>query len=266
MRIPIWRLWKKVTSRWNLLQPTEVKDARDTYEMTGRILRAMTHELQWRLPGYSNVQLGPIPPTRYSVAVEALGAGSIVAITLGLPVSVLVASIVSAGFATNTIAISNAETCGTYFYKPGLKNSSNFVEFKHRVEVESGLYAEECYGASSLIENCNKFYNQSITYSLDNRASCPFDGNVCHGMNDSMMFTTGLVPASALGVNTANPLLFSRTMACSPLVTGPEYVSIGISDLGEEQWEYWYGRSLAEYTWTNPVTESSWEIKGYSTG
>lgn len=248
------------------MQPTEVKDARDTYEMTGRILRAMTHELQWRLPGYSNVQLGPISPTRYSVAVEALGAGSIVAITLGLPVTVLIASIVSAGLATDTIAVSKADTCGTYVYRPGSKNPSNSVEFEHRVEAESGLYADECYGASSLIENCNKFYNQSISYSLDNKAECPFDGNVCHGMNESIMFTTGLVPASVLGVNTPNPLLFSRTMTCSPLVTGSDYVSIGISDLGEEQWEYWYGRSLAQYTWANPVKESSWEIKGYSTG
>jgi hypothetical protein len=265
LRIPIWRLWKKITSRWNLLQPTDVKEAHDFYEMTGIILKATAHELQGRWPGYSNVQL-PISPSRNNAAAQALGAGSMVALALGLPAALLIASIISAGLATDTIARSKADTCGTYVYKSGSKNSSSFVEFEHRVETESGLYADECYGASSLIEDYNKFYNQTISYSSNDMAECPFDGEVCHVGNDSILFATGLVPASVLGVDTASPLLFSRTMACAPLVTGPEYVSIGVSDLGEEQWEYWYGRSLADYTWANPVQESSWEIKGYSTG
>jgi hypothetical protein len=212
------------------------------------------------------VRRGPTSSNRANAAAEAFGAGSMVVIALGLPVALLIASIISAGLATDTIARSNTDTCGTYVYRSNSKNSSSFVEFEHRVEAESGLYANECYGASSLIENCNKFYNQTISYSLNNSADCPFDGEVCHGLNNSIMFTTGLVPASVLGIDVAKPLLFSRTMTCSPLVTGPEYVSIGISDLGEEQWEYWYGRSLADYTWANPVQESSWEIKGYSTG
>ncbi|KAE9367943.1 hypothetical protein N431DRAFT_445015 [Stipitochalara longipes BDJ] len=188
------------------------------------------------------------------------------AIAFGLPIALLVASIISAGLATDTTALSQASHCGTYVYLEGFKNSSTFVEFEHRVESEAGLYADECYGASSLIENCNKFYNQIISYSAKNATQCPFDGKVCQGANESVAFTTGLVSASVLGFNTASPLIFSRTIICSPLDSGPEYVGIGISDLGEEQWEYWYGRSLADYTWANPVRESSWEIKGYSTG
>jgi hypothetical protein len=51
-----------------------------------------------------------------------------------------------------------------------------------------------------------------------------------------------------------------------PTVNGPDYVGIGEYDQGENQWKYWYGRSLADYTWANPVQESPWETKGYSTG
>jgi hypothetical protein len=71
------------------------------------------------------------------------------------------------------------------------------------------------------------------------------------------MFTTKLIPGSVLGINTADALLFSKSMIWSPLVNWPGYVGIGESDQREDQWEYWYGRSLADYTWANPIQESS---------
>lgn len=108
-----------------------------------------------------------------------------------------------------------------------------FVEFEHRAESESGLYADEYYGDSSLIKDCNKFYNQIISYSSSDAADCPFDGKVCCGTNDSIMFTTKLIPGSVLGINTADPLLFSKSIICSPLVNGPDCVGIGESDQGE---------------------------------
>ncbi|KAH8745060.1 hypothetical protein BGZ57DRAFT_960450 [Hyaloscypha finlandica] len=267
LRVPFWLLWRKVTSRWGLLRPTAVEEANDFYEFTGEVISAIVQQVRERWVGYHFVNHGAAPvPNRRRMAADALGAGAMIAVALGLPLTLLIASIISTGLKTDTIAISQAPHCGTYAYTTSFENSSTFVEFEHRAESESGLYASECYGDSSLIEDCNKFFNQTISYSSNNQADCPFDGRVCYGINDSIRLTTGLIPASILGVNADNTLLFNKTMICSPLVSGPDYVGIGESDQGEEQWEYWYGRSLADYTWANPIQESSWEIKGYSTG
>jgi hypothetical protein len=160
LRVPFWLLWQKVTSRWSLLRPTAVEEAQDFYEMTGEVLRATVQELQERCVRYYNVHPGAAPvPNRSGIAVEALGAGAMVAMALGLPLASLIASIISTGPRTDTIAISQAPHCGTYPYTAGFGNSSTFVEFEHGAESESGLYADECYGDSSLIKDYNKFYN-----------------------------------------------------------------------------------------------------------
>ncbi|KAH8751897.1 hypothetical protein BGZ57DRAFT_101264 [Hyaloscypha finlandica] len=159
----------------------------------GEVLRATVQELQERCVRYYNVHPGAAPvPNRSGIAVEALGAGAMVAMALGLPLALLIASIISTGLETDTIAISQAPHCGTYAYTAGFGRSSTFVEFEHRAESESGLYADECYGDSSLIKDCNKFYNQTISYSSKDAADCLFDGKVCCGTNDSIMFTTKL--------------------------------------------------------------------------
>jgi hypothetical protein len=44
---------------------------------------------------------------------SGLGAGAMVAISLGLPLTLLIASIISTGLETDTIAISQAPHCGT---------------------------------------------------------------------------------------------------------------------------------------------------------
>jgi hypothetical protein len=71
-------------------------------------------ELQERCVTYYNVRLRVTPvPNRSGIAVEVLGAGAMVAISLGLPLTLLIASIISTGLETDTIAISQALHCGT---------------------------------------------------------------------------------------------------------------------------------------------------------
>jgi hypothetical protein len=174
---------------------------------------------------------------------------------------------VSAGLATDPTAISASLKCGRYVYDPHLtKSSGSFLEYEHRAEAQSGLYASNCYGSAPSVDTCNNFYSQSIPYSTTNN-TCPFNGEACLSMeNNSMSFSTGLTSTSVLGINIPESIFFSRTTTCSPLVTGTGYIKKGVSYTGEEQWEYWYGASLADYTWANPVRQSAWEIKGYSTG
>jgi len=259
------RYWKKTSSRWIPVQLTTLQDAHDFTEMATEMLEQIARNLPGN--GYVSVPLGvPTSSNRQSAAADAFGAAAMVIIALGLPFFLISASIISAGLATDTFATSKAPLCGRYVYNPAARNSSALLEFEHRAESQAGVYAEDCYGSSPIVDNCNKFFNQTISYSFNSTSKCPFNGKVCDGVDNSIQLTTGLVPTSVIGINTAKPLLFSRTMTCSPLVVGPEYISIGISDQGQEQWEYWYGKSLASYTWANPVQESAWEIKGYSTG
>ncbi|KUJ14512.1 uncharacterized protein LY89DRAFT_784443 [Mollisia scopiformis] len=251
-------LWRKISSRWTNIQAASLQDARDTQESIGIILEPIRHG------GFANVPLGGPPIGRTKEAIEIIGTGAMVLIVLGLPVMLITASIVSAGLATDTTALSNAYTCGKYEHR--LPNSSDILlEYDHKAEVEANMYAIDCYGTSPLVENCNRFYSQNITYTV-NSAGCPFKGNVCgESQNGSIRLSTGLTSGSVLGINAKNPYFFSRTMICSPLVTDEEYVGIGLSSRGEKQWEYWYGSSLSNYTWVNPVQKSPWEIKGYST-
>ncbi|KAF8858997.1 hypothetical protein BDZ45DRAFT_371177 [Acephala macrosclerotiorum] len=187
-----------------------------------------------------------------------------VLIIVGLPIMLIVASIVSAGLATDTIGLSNFDKCGRY--KSVESNSSiGSLEYEHKAEAEANVYATDCYGSSPLVNSCNRFYNQSIGYAVST-VECPFKGKVCDTpQNGSVRLSTGLVSGSVLGINSKNQYYFGRTMTCSPLVSGDEYVRVGLSEQGEKQWEYWYGPSLGAYTSANPVQESSWEIKGYST-
>jgi hypothetical protein len=180
----------------------------------------------------------------------------------------LVASILSAGLATDTIAVTDSPKCGVYDYRYNSSHSSvPFLEFEYHAETQSKQYAITCYRNSSQVNDCNKFYCQSISYSSYDEAECPFAGDVCYDPGDSaIQFSTGIQSGAVLGISAANPFLFSRTMTCSPLVTGPEYIGKGWSYWGDEQWEYYYGLTFDGYTWANPVEESNWEIKGYSTG
>ncbi|KAH9208590.1 hypothetical protein DL95DRAFT_467570 [Leptodontidium sp. 2 PMI_412] len=189
-------------------------------------------------------------PRRRRDGIEAVGAGSLIVIFLGLLLAIIVASILSVGIATDTTAISNSPKCGLYKYDPESRRMlGGSLEFEHRAETQSAAYAADCYGSSPL------------------NAACPFSGDVCKsGKRGAFKLSTGLVSGAVLGINAVNPFFFSRTTICSPLVTGEKYVGIGMSPQGEAQWEYWYGPSLGSYTSANPVRVNSWEIKGYSTG
>jgi hypothetical protein len=180
--------------------------------------------------------------------------------------ALLVSSIESAGIATGKLAISTDPNCGEYEFRFDSRLSLEpFLEYERQAESQAAEYAQKCYGPTSIATDCNKFYSQNITYTKNDSASCPFDDDVCEGgKNGALRITTGLLPGSLLGINAANPYFFGRSTTCAPMITGKNYVRVGVSARNEEQWEYWYGRAQADYTWANPVAKSSWAIKGYS--
>jgi hypothetical protein len=259
---PLSWLWRKLSSRWNKGEQDQFEESRSFGDSMGYVLQNLRHVGG----GYVNIPIYSPAAPNGTRAREALGAGVMLLILVGPPLLLLVASIVSARLSTDSTGLSSSDKCGRYFYEPDSAECSvKFLAFERRAEVEAAIYAMNCYGSSSNGDHCTKFYNQSISYPVGSRVSCPFVGNVClNGKKPAYQLSTGLVSGSVLGINAMNPFLFSRTMTCSPIVNNENYVNISRSSQGFDQWAYWYGQSLSNYTWANPVQESLWEIKGYS--
>jgi len=248
---------------WNNGQRDQFEESRSFGDSMGYILRNLRHVGG----GYVNIPIYGAAPKRTRTR-EAFGAAVMLLILIGLPLLLIVASIVSAGLASDSIALSSSDKCGRYSYKPNSAECSvKFLEFERRAEAEAAYYAMNCYGPSANTDHCTKFYNQSISYPMGSQVDCPFAGNVClGGKQPAYQLSTGLVSGSVLGINARNPFLFSRTMTCSAIVSDENYVNISHSSQGFDQWEYWYGKSISNYTWANPVQEGPWQTKGYSTG
>jgi hypothetical protein len=256
---PLHSLWKKISSRWGRQQ----LDEPDQHELLGEVIESVTGE-RWQqislgLPAVPN---GPVTPIGY------VGVAVMLLLLVGPSLGLIDASIVSAGLATNKVGVSLDPSCGDYDFQFNSSSYSEpFLQYERQAEAQAGEYAAKCYGPNSVVSDCTRFVNQNIIYSKNEYASCPFDGDVCDtGKEGAFSLSTGLQSGALLGVNAANPYFFGRTMTCAPMITENNYVKVGLSNRGEKQWEYWYGRSLAEYTSANPMKESSWEIKGYSTG
>jgi len=261
---PLSRLWTKISSRWNNGQQDQFEECRSFGDSMGYVLQNLRHVGG----GYVNIPIYGPPAPKRTMAREVFGAALMILIVVGLPILLIVASIFSASLATDSTALSSSDKCGSYIYKPDSTGCSvKLLEFERKAEAEAAFYAMSCYSSSSNSDYCSKFYNQSISYPEGRHVDCPFTGDVClGGKKPAYQLSTGLVSGSILGINARNPFFFSRTMTCAPIVNNENYVNISHSSRGFDQWEYWYGRSLSNYTWANPVQESHWEIKGYSTG
>lgn len=101
-----------------------------------------------------NIPLAAPPASR---ARETLGTGIMLSILASLPILLIVASIVSAGLASNSMALSRADACGFYEYRPASARCSvKFLGFERRAEMEAGFYALNCYGSFSNADRCTR--------------------------------------------------------------------------------------------------------------
>ena len=259
---PLYLLWKKISSSWDPTPPVPTEQEPDHGELIELAVESVAGE-RWQ-----HISLGsPAAPNGPHGPIGFLGVAFMLVLLFGPSLALIATSIVSAGLAKSKVALSWHPNCGDYEFEFNPRTySDTFLEYERRAESQAAEYAHKCYGPTSIANDCNKFFSQNITYSK-NESKCPFDGDVCgNEKSGAYRLTTGLVPGTILGINAANPYFFGRTTTCAPMAVGNNYVRVGVSDRGEEQWEYWYGRSLADYTWANPVEESSWELKGYSMG
>lgn len=258
---PLYLLWKKIAS-WDSTPPVAPQDEPAHAELIRMAVKSIAGD-RWQ-----HISLGrPSAPNGPGGPIGYLGVAFMLVLLIGPSIALIVTSVVAAGLATTKVALSSAADCGDYEFEFNPRTYADaFLEYEREAESQAAEYAQKCYGPTSIATDCNKFYKQNITYKA-NESLCPFYGDVCQrGRNGAYTLTTGLVSSTVLGINAANPYFFERTTTCAPIIADERYVKVGVSDRGEEQWEYWYGSSLANYTWANPVKESNWEIKGYSMG
>lgn len=126
-------------------------------------------------------------------------------------------------------------------------------------------YVRNCYIAEGPVNEgmCNVFTTPSISFSTDNKTSCPFAPELCAQPN-AMQVDTGYVDSNDhLGINTVEKdrLRFRKVMSCVPLRPEKKYSSGWVStpppdaaQLGMPQnsYQYYYlgGRGLGEnVTW-----------------
>jgi hypothetical protein len=263
LKCPLNWLWKLVSLPRGAPPPASPQDPDELRDLA---IRAAAESAG--LHFHNGYQLIP-PNTPTASNGPGLLGSAVMLLALFAPKIILIfVSILSAALATGKLAISSHPDCGEYeFNFDSPMSSVPFVRYERQAESQAAEYAQNCYGPNSAATQCNQFYTQNITYTMNGTASCPFDGLVCEGgKNDAFRLTTGLVSGALLGINAANPYFFERATTCTPMITGEDYVKVGVSDRKDKQWEYWYGRGLADYSWANPVGKSSWAIKGYSMG
>ncbi|KAH8648219.1 hypothetical protein BGZ60DRAFT_553057 [Tricladium varicosporioides] len=171
---PLSQLRRKISSIWNNDQQDQFEESRSFGDSMGYVLRNLRHVGG----GYVNIPLhGPKP--RGMKTREAFSTVVMLFILMGLPLLLTIASIVSAGLASNSIALSSSGKCGRYSYQPESSACSvEFLQFERRAEVEAAIYAMNCYGRSANADYCTKLYNQNISYPAGSQVDCPFVGDL----------------------------------------------------------------------------------------
>lgn len=176
-RTPLLWIARKLASLWGGAPPPQHNNARGYDDIRDIMLQQMSVRRGIvHLPVRSRI---PVVMNGLEVAAKLFYWLTTAIVAFGLPTCLVVASVASAGLATDTTACSAYAKCGRYVYNPDLTNVSGpFLEYEHRAESQAGLYASDSYGPSPLVDDCNKLYSQSIAYATSN-TTCPFDGGVC---------------------------------------------------------------------------------------
>ena len=196
----------------------------------------------------------------------------------GLFIAWAVAGIFSAKIATDRAALSSSTECGIWRFdddEAGEEAAYRDDLHLYRQEARAGQYARNCYDTSASLDQdkaastCGFFYQQRIDYHEPKRgARCMFtDYELCaEGLFSAIEFDTGLVDATVIGINAANPFKFRRRTTCSPLNVSEEYVKqVSKNDDGSPTFEYHYGATRnAVYTFNTTGDAFNWLNPAYA--
>ncbi|RDW56464.1 hypothetical protein BP6252_14147 [Coleophoma cylindrospora] len=148
----------------------------------------------------------------------------------------------------DSVGLAQASDCG--YYLPGnFDETPAVIAAQTRLQVDAASYAQSCYGGrGNAITGCNLFAQQAIPYTSTEEVDCPFSGEMCLlGSKGAIKFSTGPVPAQALGFNTGKHLEFKRSTSFAPLVRNETFVQKYIpgGDTSLTGYQFFYG-------WTAP--------------
>jgi hypothetical protein len=189
---------------------------------------------------------------------------------------------VAGSFATtmpaDSLGLSASKHCGSWsldFKNAGNELKDNDDLLQAQKEMRAGQYGRDCYGHRSVTSpaQCAFFDNRTISYEVLKGQDCPFtDRGICAGGGyTAVRFSTGLVEASVLGINSPKAPKFNRTTVCVPLELKIEFVKEIPPDTQHRdyRYEYYFGpvddsEYSSNYTFRTFGDPFTWDIPAYS--
>ena len=102
-----------------------------------------------------------------------------------------------------------------------ITKSANFNELEVNQTLTATTYARACYGKTKDPLQCNQYAQQSLPWTSDQNASCPFSPDLCfYGENAGYAMDTGRLDSrSALGINApdSDRIQYRKVTTCTPL-------------------------------------------------
>ncbi|KAK3313322.1 hypothetical protein B0H66DRAFT_565878 [Apodospora peruviana] len=189
----------------------------------------------------------------------------------------VIAGIFAANIVTDRTATWDSEHCGIWQFDSdgaGEGAATRADVYDREKESRAGEYARYCYESPPSAKQpmyCDFFHQRNITYTRNTTFQCPFvDESVCVVGTPAVIFDTGLVDASQIGVNDWTTYKFRRSTTCAPLNTDSRFVSNETKD-GVTTFFYRYGETDdTNYTFSskgNPFDSLSptYDVRTYST-
>lgn len=194
----------------------------------------------------------------------------IVTIFFGVFVGYVVASTFSAKIASDRAGLASSQYCGIWQFddKAGKEAADRDDLYNYQKEARASQYARTCYNTPNPNDpfSCRIFYNQSIEFDTKTDQPCPFaSSELCSGgLYSAVLFDTGLIDASVIGVNAPVTHKFRRTTSCSPLNMSKPYI-VSSEGTNNTDYQYYYGsKDDIEYTFNTSGRPFEWLVPVYS--
>lgn len=196
---------------------------------------------------------------------------------LVLSMAFAVAGSFSSTIPADSLGLSASVDCGSWSLRTdaGKEAEDSDDLLQAQKEMRAGQYGKDCYGHRPVTnpDRCTFFNSQSIPYSVQVGRECPFkDKNFCaSGGYTAARFTTGLVDANVLGINSRRTPKFNRTSICVPLNIDQGFVRELAPDTEHRdyQYEYYLGQVEdsgyhSDYTYRMFGDPFQWDVPAYS--
>ena len=167
--------------------------------------------------------------------------------------AILVAGYFTANIRANGPAILASHRCGLWVFD-GERRSEAATRARLLdlgKEERAARYAEDCYrkrtGYNATL--CSFFYHPILPFSRTITNDCPFQNEICR-QNQTVTFSTPLIDASDIGMNTAATPKFRRNITCTPLSMDYPFIQ-NVTEDGVPTYYYNYGAKQGDGTPVN---------------